>query len=210
MLYGDSPVKLNEHEDALGLNRYTLLPNIFAVRQSGNLYAYCMANPVGFLDRSGQLAWPGEIHNAVLNRVAAEYGFYKEQQINYEFGWGRADLISSTGEVWDVKRDRPSQVIAGVAQVEKYVRNTWKNNPTTQLRVGGAIEGGSFVHQSGLTTYYVTYRYAGNGIIAYDYYAVTDWKTIGEIALGAAIVAGIACVIVYTGGAAAPSLVFLV
>ena len=37
MLYGDSPVKLNEHKDALGLNRYTMLPDILAVRQSGNL-----------------------------------------------------------------------------------------------------------------------------------------------------------------------------
>ena len=54
MLYGDSPVKLNEHEDALGLNQYTLLPDVLAVRQSGNLYAYCAANPVRYADLNGE------------------------------------------------------------------------------------------------------------------------------------------------------------
>ena len=53
MLYGDSPVKMNEHQDALGLNRYTLLPSILAVRQSENLYAYCTGNPIGFVDVNG-------------------------------------------------------------------------------------------------------------------------------------------------------------
>ena len=54
MLYGDSPVKLNEHEDALGLNRYTLLPNTLAVQQSSNLYVYCVANPIQYADLNGE------------------------------------------------------------------------------------------------------------------------------------------------------------
>ena len=54
MLYGDSPVKLNEHKDALGLNRYTLLPNTLAVQQSSNLYVYCVANPIQYADLNGE------------------------------------------------------------------------------------------------------------------------------------------------------------
>ena len=45
MIYGDDP---------LSLNGYTLVPNIRAIRQSGNLYAYCMNNPIMFIDPSGR------------------------------------------------------------------------------------------------------------------------------------------------------------
>ena len=45
MIYGDNP------RDPLGLNRYT--PDITAIRQSGNLYVYCMGNPIRFVDPTG-------------------------------------------------------------------------------------------------------------------------------------------------------------
>ena len=41
MIYGDNPQKINEKQDALGLNTYTLIPQITAVMQAGNLYVYC-------------------------------------------------------------------------------------------------------------------------------------------------------------------------
>ncbi|MPM69798.1 hypothetical protein SDC9_116746 [bioreactor metagenome] len=57
MVYGDEPTKWNEHEansnDRLGLSRYTYLPDTVAIRQSGNLYVYCMNNPVGHVDPAG-------------------------------------------------------------------------------------------------------------------------------------------------------------
>ena len=56
-------------------------------------------------------------------------------------------------------------------------------------------------------TYYISYRYAGGGVIAYDYYNVTDWKKVGEIATGIVIIAGATYLIVQTGGVAAPALV---
>jgi len=60
MIYGNNPVKWNEREanerDPLGLNTYTYRPDIQAIMQSGNLYAYCMANPVMFVDPSGNIA----------------------------------------------------------------------------------------------------------------------------------------------------------
>lgn len=37
-----------------GLNRYTMLPDVLAVRQSGNLYAYCAANPIRYADLNGE------------------------------------------------------------------------------------------------------------------------------------------------------------
>lgn len=55
-IYGDNPIKINEHEDAFGLNRYTLVIDCTAVLQSGNLYAYCMGNPLMFKDSEGTLA----------------------------------------------------------------------------------------------------------------------------------------------------------
>ena len=88
---------------------------------------------------------------------------------------GRADLISGDGRVWDVKRDKDAQIAAGKAQVKKYTDNTWKANLGVGLRVGGYINPDSFVTKLNIDTYYVTYRYAGDGVIAYDYvYAVVQ------------------------------------
>lgn len=143
-----------------------------------NRYVYCKNNPIKYVDPSGMLAYPGQIHNLVVNKVAADYGLYREQTINYKFGWGRADLISSGGAVWDVKRDKVNQIANGVAQVQKYVANTWKKYPNIKLSVGGEIASGEFIQTINVDTYYISYRYAGNGVIAYDYYKVTDWNTV--------------------------------
>ena len=75
------------------------------------MFAYCLNNPVNYVDPTGTLAYPGEIHNAVVRRIAEKYGYSKEQFILYEGGgFGRADLISLDGQVWDVKRDKPRQI----------------------------------------------------------------------------------------------------
>jgi len=60
MIYGDNPVKWNERiadpNDPLGLNAYTYVPDIHAIMQSGNLYVYCMHNPLTYIDSSGNFA----------------------------------------------------------------------------------------------------------------------------------------------------------
>ena len=76
MLYGDSPVKLNEHKDALGLNRYTMLPDILAVRQSGNLYAYCVANPIRYIDKTGAAAEVAAAAVAAVGSIIVEAAAY--------------------------------------------------------------------------------------------------------------------------------------
>lgn len=148
-----------------------------------NRYVYCRNNPVKYVDPTGMLAYPGQIHNLVVNRIASQYGLYKEQTISYNFGWGRADLISGDGAVWDVKRDKANQIAKGVTQVQRYVANTWKNRSDVKLYVGGYIAPDEFVETINVDTYYISYRYAGDGIIAYDYYKVTDWNAVKSYAV---------------------------
>ena len=52
MIYGDDPEELRK--DPLGLSVY--VPNGLVIRQSTNLYAYCINNPIMFLDPSGRFA----------------------------------------------------------------------------------------------------------------------------------------------------------
>ena len=89
--------------------------------------------------------------------------------------WGRADLISDDGEVWEVKRDKPRQIRKGIRQVNKYVDNEWKQYPNRRLSVGEHLPSkslGLFTSKTG-DTYSVWYRYAENGVIAYDYKKVS-------------------------------------
>jgi RHS repeat-associated protein len=82
MIYGDKPLKINEEKgaplkinepndavsedkfeetddsnnhDSLGLNTYTFVPDTAAIKQSGNLYAYCLSNPANGVDPSGHV-----------------------------------------------------------------------------------------------------------------------------------------------------------
>jgi RHS repeat-associated protein len=198
MIYGDNPIILS------GSSK---VPDDKAIMQSYNLYAYGVNNPILYIDPDGELAYPGQIHNLVVGYVALKYGFYTEETILYNFGWGRADLISSDGRIWDVKRDKNNQIKKGKAQVLKYTQNTWKRYPNRKLKVGGYIESGRFVVKLNIDTYYVSFRYAGEGIIAYDYEKKTDWEEVADIATGVVIVGGVALIIYATGGTAAPVLV---
>jgi len=60
VVYGDDPQKWNEREpderDALGINIYTYKPEINSIMQSGNLYVYCMGNPLMYDDSTGNNA----------------------------------------------------------------------------------------------------------------------------------------------------------
>jgi len=55
MIYGDNPTKINEsdEDDPLALKTYTYVPDIQTIMQSGNLYVYCMNNPMICFDTSG-------------------------------------------------------------------------------------------------------------------------------------------------------------
>ena len=72
MIYGDNPVKINERENPYNPNNsvtFAYRPNINAVLQSGNLYAYCMSNSVMYSDSTGNVA--AAISAAVISFVCA-------------------------------------------------------------------------------------------------------------------------------------------
>ncbi len=57
MIYGDNPQKINEREDALGLKTYIYVPQITAILQAGNLYVYCVDNPIAHCDANGKTTY---------------------------------------------------------------------------------------------------------------------------------------------------------
>jgi len=55
-IFGDEPRRINESTDSQGLHTYTMVPDVWAIIQSGNLYMYVMHNPVRFIDLDGLAA----------------------------------------------------------------------------------------------------------------------------------------------------------
>ena len=70
-------------------------------------YLYVGNNAVNWVDPLGlvKLPFPGFIHEAVLLNIKAKHpDYYLEQKNDYNDSilWGRADVISPSGEVWEV------------------------------------------------------------------------------------------------------------
>lgn len=87
-IYGDNPLKINERQDPNGLNLYTYIPDINAIRQSSNLYVYCGNNPILYVDSNGEIfmlvtgaigAVAGGIGGAVYSQV--KYGEVRWQNV---------------------------------------------------------------------------------------------------------------------------------
>jgi RHS repeat-associated protein len=191
MIYGDNPQKIGEKKDALGINIYTYKPDINAVRQSANLYVYGLNNPIYYVDPSGDLVWPGEIHNAVSDHIWWMQGFGNgrwltpNKYVGYGFlkGFGFADLYDKkTGEVWEIKpfsyESKIKKRTAAEAQLQKYIDN-----------IDGAKAGKSFGSESFYyfsfgkivplpQVYLVTFRSDNNGMIYYEYDEIVDGEKI--------------------------------
>ncbi len=171
-----------------------------------NMFAYCLNNPAGLYDETGDLAFPGEIHQAVLNDIISKSiengdSLEKEKKNLYKIGYGRADLIrKTTGEVWELKPNNKRQINKGRKQVSKYVENRMKDDPTLELRLGDQTISGSFDYQSGIDTYKVEYWSIEPGLSVYDYTLVkTEWETVAATIGGLVMTIGLLGIAIYTG-----------
>lgn len=139
-----------------------------------NPFAYCWNNPVNFVDYNGYLGWPGEIHNEVVNRIVDNYPYLiKNRKIKYSNGkYGYCDIMYLAGRlIWEVKRKTVSMEKA-IKQLNKYVNGKYEQNGVSYSgfkRGDSRIKGELFTYSNSATTYYISYWYAGNGIIYYEY-----------------------------------------
>ena len=99
MIYGDNPQKINERQNALGLNTYTIVPQLSAIMQAGNQYVYALSNPLAFTDQTGEIAITTLIliGSAVIALIAAGTTAYNSYHYTGQIDW--ANTIT-TGLSW--------------------------------------------------------------------------------------------------------------
>ena len=223
-IYGDNPQRINEREDGLGLKTYTYVPQISAIMQSGNLYVYCINNPIALCDLLGEAATRGQIHNWVVYDIAFKYkaiGMRCNMLIDYPSGgYGFADLINIvTREVWEVKRVTLKEPPA-VKQLDRYIAGSIRreNGTGRKLEKGGTITTipkADIIRIHGDTIYHISYWTVLNeksgevaavkghsdiGIVWYDY--TTKKINTEEVTLLLMTLAGIAGITMLSGGLA--------
>ena len=217
-IYGDNPVKWNERQadprDPLGLNTYTLVPDINAIRQSGNLYAFCANNPVTFVDPSGErLAFPGEIHRQVSKHIVQNNpDLVREKWVIYpgiNNPLGRVDLVDiNNGWIFEIK---PWYWPRWEAE-NQLAQYTWGSFLNKQLKTlgrepkpyPGTGDDYKFNDYFYYNRYWVGYWYDGNGIISYTYVEDPN-KVIQEMAIAGGIAFAIFMYII-TQGAYSPGI----
>jgi len=102
MVYGDNPVEWNKRSanqnDLLGLNIYTYKPDVRAVAQSGNLYIYCINNPVTFIDPNGNsitIAVIGGVSISLAQVIATGIGVAVFIDLVFNNGRFTADFVTA-------------------------------------------------------------------------------------------------------------------
>lgn len=147
--------------------------------QSMVQYTYVLNNPLLYVDPLGLakilLGWPGEVHDEVQNKILEKHpGYEKNQRINYQIGWGYADIISPTGQVWEVKSSgavsTQRKLQKAINQLNKYTQNTWAKRPDVKLSVGNSTYmADTFTMHGKYADLFVKYYCIGHGIIKYEY-----------------------------------------
>jgi hypothetical protein len=173
------------------------VPDMLAVAQAGNLYAYCVQNPLIYIDFTGGkidlsfLAYPGEIHRAVQIHITDNNtSITKERWLKYPNPAydpsqllspvnlrGRVDLLdTNTGYIWEIKPyDWPK--IEAMAQLANYEKGTFSNpllreKPVIYTGVpeldGYNLED-TFMYTNKKAKFEVAYWYDGDGVISYSF-----------------------------------------
>ena len=159
MVYGDNPALLREYEDALGLSAYTYAPNILAVRQSGNLYVYCLNNPLTWIDPSGlNVRHVSANHQAHIQATYANF----EPVTGREFASATLSFVPYVNSVKDAQEaitgvdlltgrqlSPLERVISGVAVLAPVsggtVRAVAKNVPTSAFKLMSASDAAKII-----------------------------------------------------------------
>ena len=181
---------------------------ILVIQQSGNLYSYCVCNPLFFIDESGLNVVPfwGVIHSAVQSHIKMKHPtYFLEQKIAYKGTpfYGRADVISPDGQVWEIKSERilsdPEKRVAAEQQLIKYVNNEWVNGEVP-LSVATSTLEGAFKLKTRYVNYNVEYHTIGGGLISYSYdYDFVEEQAVEDIST-AVIIGGYIAVFLMSGG----------
>lgn len=147
------------------------------VIMEGNAYSYCNDNPCNLMDDEGELP-RGFMHEAVCEDIVAKSAgtlFKTEVKIVGIQGkaYGRADIRTADGMIWEVKRVTCSPNRA-FRQVEGYLGGIWgrlKNGNEQPVRGDNRPISGVITKYPGYIGYYMN---VGNGYILYDYIKLTN------------------------------------
>jgi len=103
-VFGNEAIRMNERQDRFGREFYTKVPNMWAMMQAGNLYVYCVNNPIMWADPSGEsillksiaVAAVAALKAAVTKGTAKASGFVTTKVVTM--------VTTSTGAVIAVKK----------------------------------------------------------------------------------------------------------
>jgi len=79
-IYGDDPLQIG---------KYTYAPNIASIMQSGNLYAYCINNPVTYYDKKGKFIF--SVKGLYVYPLFGKNGQVNALITEHEISWGIFD-----------------------------------------------------------------------------------------------------------------------
>ena len=170
-----------------------------------NMFAYCLNNPVCYVDPNGNLT-KGQIHNEVLGEICfynpelrmTKTCVYYNPVSNKK--WGFCDLFNpNTGEVWELKRysTAPScQKQAALNQLGGYTAGCLKHYREVPLTAGTTkIASGVFTRSDKKGSYVIWYWDGGDGILFYDYIFMPRESQISSALAIAGLSAGLGVII---------------